>query len=202
MYTQRQYPLFSACGLNCGLCPRFHTDGKSRCPGCAGAGFLEKHPTCGVLSCCQKRSLEVCFECGDFPCAKYDGAGDTDSFISHKNEMADLAKAKAIGMAAYQSELDEKVSALQVLLAGYDDGRRKSFFCTAAQLLPLRDIQSVMLQLSENADASAALKDKVANAVRLLQSAADASGIEIGLRKKQGAAKRANTKEVNGNGQA
>ena len=30
----REYPLFSACGLNCGLCPRFYTDGESRCPGC------------------------------------------------------------------------------------------------------------------------------------------------------------------------
>jgi len=71
-YQTRKYPQFAACGLNCGLCPRYYTVGSSRCPGCAGKGFLEVHPTCGILSCCQRKGLEYCFECGEFPCMKYD----------------------------------------------------------------------------------------------------------------------------------
>jgi hypothetical protein len=31
----RNYPLFSLCGLNCGLCPRYHTQGESKCPAAA-----------------------------------------------------------------------------------------------------------------------------------------------------------------------
>ena len=54
----REYPLFSACGLNCGLCPRHHTVCSSRCPGCAGDGFSTVHPTCGLLSI-----QEICASC-------------------------------------------------------------------------------------------------------------------------------------------
>jgi len=42
-YKQREYPLFSACGLNCGLCPRYHTDGISKCPG------QNRHPNATFL---------------------------------------------------------------------------------------------------------------------------------------------------------
>lgn len=45
-YKQREYPMFSACGLNGGLCPRHQMDGTSKCPGCSGKEFLTKHPTC------------------------------------------------------------------------------------------------------------------------------------------------------------
>jgi len=30
----RQYPVFSLCGLNCGLCPNFQSTAASRCYGC------------------------------------------------------------------------------------------------------------------------------------------------------------------------
>ena len=67
-YKQRLYHLFSACGLNCGLCPRHQTDGISKCPGCAGEGFMTKHPPCGVLSCCQRHGLEHCYLRDEYPC--------------------------------------------------------------------------------------------------------------------------------------
>ena len=127
-YRQRKYPLFSACGLNCGLCPRYHTAGASKCPGCSGDGFSKKHPTCGVLSCSQRKGLEYCYQCDTFPCQKYDGAGEFDSFISHLNQLKDMDKAKNIGIGVYSKELGEKISLLETLLANYDDGRRKSFF--------------------------------------------------------------------------
>ncbi|MDA8220886.1 DUF3795 domain-containing protein [Desulfosporosinus sp.] len=72
-YKQRQYPLFSACRLNCGLCPRYHTDGISKCPGCAGEDFSSKHPTCGVLSCSQRHGIEYCYLCDEYPCKKFEG---------------------------------------------------------------------------------------------------------------------------------
>ena len=72
----RQYPTIGVCGLDCGLCPRFYTVGSSRCPGCAGSGFYDKHPTCSFITCCvRNKHLEVCSECsGFFPCAKFKSA--------------------------------------------------------------------------------------------------------------------------------
>ncbi|HCP15088.1 MAG TPA: hypothetical protein DIT32_04865, partial [Peptococcaceae bacterium] len=57
----RAYPLFSLCGLNCGLCPRYHTEGESRCPGCGGPAFHLKHPSCAVITCSRKHGgVEHC----------------------------------------------------------------------------------------------------------------------------------------------
>ncbi|HNR04634.1 MAG TPA: DUF3795 domain-containing protein, partial [Bacillota bacterium] len=39
------------CGLDCGLCPRFFTEGASRCPGCCGVDFENKHPSCSFITC-------------------------------------------------------------------------------------------------------------------------------------------------------
>jgi hypothetical protein len=184
-YQQRKYPQFSACGLNCGLCPRYYTSGTSRCPGCAGDGFLTKHPKCGVLSCSQRKHLEYCYQCDEFPCKKYDGADQSDSFISHLNQLKDLEKAKNIGMDAYSEELNEKIAILETLLENYDDGRRKSFFCTALNLLELQNIKNAVAQIELEVCPEQSIKERTATAVRLFQTIADKQGISLSLRKKQ-----------------
>ena len=180
---QREYPLFSACGLNCGLCPRYHTDGTSRCPGCAGEGFSAVHPPCGILSCCQRKGVEYCFLCNEHPCKKYDGVDSSDSFITHKNQFSDLDKAKRVGMKAYEAELNAKVEALEHLLKHYDNGRRKSFFCLAVNLLSLEDLRAVMEQMAQEAKPDAPLKEKSAVAARLFEAVAEKRCISLRLRK-------------------
>ena len=183
-YRRREYPFFSACGLNCGLCPRYHTEGKSRCPGCAGNNFSAKHPSCGVLSCCQRNQLDYCYQCEEFPCNKYDDADKSDSFITHKNQFSDFSKAKKSGIEAYKSELNSKIEILQELLAGYDDGRRKSFYCVAVNLLELNDIQNIMLQLRKQSESASTQKERVAMAARLFQETACENSIDLKLRKR------------------
>ncbi len=183
-YTNRQYPLFSACGLNCGLCPRYYTDGASKCPGCAGTGFSAVHPPCGVLSCCQRKGFDYCFMCGEFPCKKYDNADLYDSFITHRNQLRDLEKVMEIGIEAYKSELNEKASLLDALLKSYDDGRRKSFFCIAVNLLDLNSVRSVVEQLADSVGTEDSPKVKVEIAARLINAIAETKGISLKLRKK------------------
>ena len=182
-YNTRTYPQFSACGLNCGLCPRYYTSGSSRCPGCAGEGFSQVHPTCGVLSCCQRKGLEYCFLCDEFPCKKYDGAGSSDSFITHKNQFTDMEKAKQVGIDAYKAELDIKIAILAELLRDYDNGRRKGFFCIAVNLLALQDVNTVMAQLSTESVEDAPAKEKAAVAVRLFEDMAGRRDVSLKLRK-------------------
>lgn len=183
-YTQRQYPSFSACGLNCGLCPRYHTDGTSRCPGCTGKGFLEKHPSCGALSCCQRKGIEFCYLCEEYPCKKYEGADLYDSFITHRNQLHDFDKVKKIGLETYITELNKKIELLEHLLQNYDDGRRKSFFCVAVNLLELQDIHSVMKQIADETYADVSIKEKAKIAVCLFEDMAETRGISLQLRKK------------------
>ena len=183
-YKLSKYPLFSACGLNCGLCPRYHTDGKSRCPGCAGKGFSTVHPSCGVLSCCQRKGFEYCFSCEEYPCKKYDGVVLSDSFITHKNQLYDLDKAKRIGMDVYEIELNEKVRALEELLKNYDDGRRKNLYCVAVNLLDLPDVKAIMEQLNGEVEPEMSVKSKATAAVRLFEGMAEKRAVSLRLRKK------------------
>ena len=178
-YKTRSYPQFAACGLNCGLCPRYYTEGSSRCPGCAGEGFLEVHPSCGILSCCQRKGYEYCFECDEFPCNKFDSWGDADSFITHKNYVSDMEKAKRMGIEAYRAEMDEKIKVLEKLLSEYNDGRRKSFYCLAVNLLDLEDTRAVMDGIAENTDP----KTDPKAVIRIFEEAAKNKGISLKMRK-------------------
>ena len=178
---KRQYPLFSLCGLNCGLCP-MHMG--NYCPGCGGGAGNQP---CAIARCSQKREgLEYCFQCGDYPCEKYEGIDVFDSFIVHRNQMKDFEHVKTIGIDAYQSELEEKIEILNYLLDNFNDGRRKNFFCIAVNLLALKDVKTVMAQLGSETDVdSVPLKEKAALAVNLFLAMAEKRGVELKLNKKQ-----------------
>ena len=70
---------------------------------------------------------------------------------------------------------------LQCLLNTCNDGRRKSLFALAANLLPLEDLRRVRSDLTA-LDAPLSLRAR--EAARLLDEAARARGIALRLRKK------------------
>ena len=184
-YTTRSYPRFSPCGLNCGLCPRYYTVGKSRCPGCAGAGFSAVHPTCGILSCCQRKDIEYCFQCDEYPCFTFNLVEyPYDSFITHRNQFDDISKARAQGIEAYTTELDEKIIILEHLLAHFDDGRRKSYYCLAVNLINLDDLRMVMSHLDRSFNSNDDIKARAATAVSMFEEVADTNGLTLRLNKK------------------
>lgn len=180
---KREFPLFSACGLNCGLCPNHHTNGASRCSGCGGEGFF--YPSCPIFPCNERHGgIEYCYLCDEYPCKRYDNAEDFDSFVTHRNQLKDNEKAKRIGMDAYAAQLHQKIELLQFLLTHYNDGRRKGFFCIAVNLLELSDLEHVLQQMKRETVADFTIKEKAALAVRLLQAMADEREITLKLRKK------------------
>lgn len=183
---QRAYPRLSACGLNCGLCPRHHVDGTSRCPGCGGEGFAEKRPMCGIISCNRRHGeIEFCYLCDEYPCKKLEGAHLVDSFITHRNMMKDFERAKSGGLDGYRVMLDEKVDMLRLLLEHSNDGRRKSFYCLAVNLLELEDVRQVMARLAAEAPPeSPDLKARAQAAVGLFEACAQAQGVVLKLNRK------------------
>ncbi len=175
----RQYPLFSLCGLNCGLCP-MHLG--NYCPGCGGG---PGNQPCAIARCSQLHSgIEYCYMCNKYPCEKYDGIDEFDSFITHRNQLKDLEKVKKIGVEAYQSELDEKIEILKFLLGNYNDGRRKSFFCVAVNLLELADLKTVINEIKDRTKPDSAIKEKAAFAVEAFQAMAAERNVALKLNKK------------------
>ena len=179
---KRQNQLFSLCGLNCGLCPMFL---NKNCPGCGGG---EGNQTCKIARCSiEHDGVEYCFQCGEYPCEKYEHIDDFDSFITHRNRKSDMEKAKRLGIDAYNAEQAEKANILEVLLSNYNDGRKKTLFCVAVNLLELQDLQTVLKEIDCKPDMETlTFKEKSAFVAGLLQDAAVMKNIDLNLRKKKG----------------
>ena len=67
---QIEESMLAPCGLNCTLCYR-HV-GKNPCPGCrARVSEPEKYiRKCVMRACTAEQGLNLCAECGRFPCAR------------------------------------------------------------------------------------------------------------------------------------
>ncbi len=183
----RQYPQFSLCGLNCGLCPMYNIHPENHCTGCGGAG----RPSCPVIRCARNHgNVQFCFQCSDFPCSRYREQEPFDSFITTRNILSDLEKARDGGLEEYKRVLEAKMEILRYLLDTCNDGRRKSFFCLAVNLLPLEDLQDLPEKLSAKPGAS--LTERGAAAAELLRQQAEARGIFLKLNKKKRTDKAAN----------
>lgn len=175
----RGHTEFSLCGLNCLLCPM---QVGSYCPGCGGG---PGNQSCAIARCSlDKGGYAFCSQCPAYPCARYDEFDGADSFVPHSRRAADLDRARELGLDAYIDELRAKRVILDKLLADYNDGRRKSFYCAAVYLLPLEDLQSAMTVLEGQPECP--VKERAAAAVKLLQGAADGRGICLKLKKKKG----------------
>lgn len=177
----RQNQLFALCGLNCGLCPMFL--GKY-CPGCGGG---EGNQSCKIARCSMEHGgIEYCYQCGEYPCSKYDPIGDYDIFITGRNKKRDMQKAQEIGMEAYNAEQTQKARILDILLSNYNDGRKKTLFCVAVNLLELQELQEILRQMEDRADlGTLTLKEKSAFAAGLLKAAGAKNNIDLKLRKKK-----------------
>lgn len=174
----REDLLFSLCGLNCGLCS-MHLGGY--CPGCGGGAG---NRPCKIAKCSMEHGkIAYCNQCGNFPCEKYPKSDEYDSFITYRNRYRDFDKLKKIGAGAYQAEQREKAAILNELLENYNDGRRKTLFCLAVNLLELDDLRSVMKRIKEE-EKGLSVKEKAAYTAALLREVSDQKGIRLKLKKK------------------
>lgn len=177
---RRENQLLSLCGLNCGLCS-MHLGGH--CPGCGGG---EGNQSCAIAKCSFTHgNISYCWQCAKYPCKKYDGIEEFDSFITHKHQRKDLLKAKKIGIESYNAEQLEKIEILHSLLSNYNDGRKKTFFCVAVNLLELQELKAVMKQLANQKELiSLTAKERAAHAVNLFQDIAAKHNLILKLHKK------------------
>lgn len=184
--TQKQYPTIACCGIDCGLCPRYHTAGTSRCPGCVGESFYEKHPSCSIVRCCFKTNgLETCAECPRFPCEKLRNWDLVDSFVTHQKSIMNLRQIKDKGIIEFVEQQKERIRLLNKFIEEYDDGKSKSFFCLAAALMEIDDLHEVVFRIQE---AGEQLKDrkKLAKLARsMIERKAEMKGIELIYRREK-----------------
>jgi hypothetical protein len=187
--NSKTYPTIGACGIDCGLCPRYHTRTASRCPGCAPEGFLDiGGQWCKMTRCAVRdRGYETCADCAEFPCHRFEGWDVADSFVSHLSSIANLRAIREHGIQAFAAQQRMRIQLLETMLNEFDDGRSKSYCCLAAALLPLDVIDQCLQEARRVVNTSAIREDdrkgraKVLH--RVMDLAAEQSSISLRLRK-------------------
>ena len=188
-YPEKMYPTIAYCGLDCGLCPVYYTKGPSRCPGCCGPNFFNKHPSCSIITCCvKKHNYETCADCSEFPCSKINKWDKNDSFISHRVSLSNLNFMKENGLSVFIEQQEKRIELLKNMLENFNEGRSKSFYCIATALLPIKDLEQAIEKSEE------IIKNKTINLKDLktkskileekINEIANKLNIEIKLRKK------------------
>lgn len=152
----KKYPEIGACGLDCGLCPRYYTRGKSRCPGCAGQDFFRKHPSCSFITCCvKKNNFEVCGICPEFPCTKFKSDEEykqskvSSSYPPPGKIMENLNFIREYGIGKFIEGQTKRINLLKTMIKDFDDGRSRSFLCKATALLDISSIEGSLKKTRE-----------------------------------------------------
>jgi hypothetical protein len=95
----------------------------------------------------------------------------------------DLAKDN---LELYQSELNEKIEIAEFLINHYNDGRRKSFYCKAVNLLPLKDLKSIRNEINDRlAKQEIPLEEKIELIAELFEAQAEKENIELKSQKQK-----------------
>ncbi len=113
--------------MSCALCPRFHSQSRSKCPGC---GLSSNRESCSTFKCCtEKHNYETCAECAVSPCERLFRQADWVGFNTRKKWLDNLNRIKEIGIEQWFTEQMDKQALLEEALPYFTNTRMRSFFC-------------------------------------------------------------------------
>jgi hypothetical protein len=181
-----EYPKIGVCGLSCALCPTYHSKSDSRCGGCKSEGRMKvgcPFTTCAV----KKRCIEFCWLCpeqGD--CEKWDShrkrGQSRDSFVCYQRLEDNIAFVRDRGIPAFAEDQKEREQLLSTMIAEFNEGRSRSFYCVAATVMDIREItQAIAEARDESVGKDIKSKCKVLHAI--LDRIAEGRKYSLKLRK-------------------
>jgi len=130
------------------LCPTQHTDKESWCGGCKSEQRMAVG--CPFITCAVKRKcLEFCWDCDESEkCDKWKKHRElshrVDSFVCYQKLEDNIATAKKDGVPALARLLRRKEALLKRMLAEFNEGRSKSYFCIAATVMDADELSGAL----------------------------------------------------------
>ncbi|PKL64623.1 MAG: hypothetical protein CVV32_08100 [Methanomicrobiales archaeon HGW-Methanomicrobiales-3] len=180
------YPEIAICGLSCRLCPHYHTEGRSRCGGCKTESRISAG--CPFITCAlKKKGVEFCWDCKEQEMcekwARHRKAGKTaDSFKCYQTLEDDIAFIQKDGVEAFENLQKKRESLLNEMLAEFNEGRSKSYYCIAATVLAIAELERILAEAKKNS-AGLAIKEKAGVLHALLDDVARQRNYHLKLRK-------------------
>jgi len=151
-----RYPEIGICGLSCRLCPAFHRETTSRCDGCksesrmiVGCPFI----TCAV----KKKGVEFCWLCGESKtCQKWMKHRELgklhDSFVCYQKLEDNISFIQKHGIAEFEKQQKTRERLLSEMLKEFNEGRSKTYYCIAATILEIADLDESLVEARKKAN--------------------------------------------------
>jgi len=181
-----RYPTIGICGLSCRLCPRYYTEGESRCQGCKtesrmGAG-------CPFITCAlKKKDVEFCWECEQSDnCPKWSAhrkaSRTVDSFKCYQTLEADISFIKKNSVVKFDELQKKREAFLRELLRDFNDGQSKNYYCIAATVMDIKELADALIEAKKTSKKLDA-KGRAKNMRAILDKIAQKKGYNLKLRK-------------------
>ena len=145
---KKSYIEIGICGLSCRLCPAYHRETKSKCEGCKSE--YRMGAACPFHNCAlKKKGIDFCGVCDENnTCAKWRKFRDTgkqyDSLLSYQRLGDNIAFIQKSGMEEFEKQQKIREKLLKAILKEFNEGRSKTFYCIAAAVLEIVELESVL----------------------------------------------------------
>jgi len=181
-----EYVDIGVCGLSCRLCPMYNTDAQSRCEGCKSRARMAVG--CPFITCAvRNKGVEFCWQCPESEtCTKWQKhrqAGmQRDSFKCYQALESDIAYIGQNGVEKLSEQQSIRAGLLREMLAMFNDGRPKSYYCIAATVMNPEELEEALDKAKALSEGKSA-KERAKILHGLLDGAAARQGYHLALRK-------------------
>ncbi|KAF5061474.1 hypothetical protein DSECCO2_315040 [anaerobic digester metagenome] len=110
---------------------------------------------CPFITCAvKKKGIEFCWECEENDtCERWkkhrDAGKEHDSFKCYQTLEEDLSLISQHGISAFQKLQEHREFLLREMLNNFNEGRSKSYYCIAATVLELEELEEALSRAGE-----------------------------------------------------
>ncbi len=143
---------------------------------------------CPFITCALKRKgIEFCWDCDESDScerwADHREFGRTrDTFVCYASLEDNIASIRRTGLKAFIDEQCEREGLLVEMLAEFNEGRSKTYYCIAATVLDLSELRSALESARESVSGMD-VRDRSKTLHGLLDAAASVRSLRLALRK-------------------
>jgi hypothetical protein len=144
------------CGLSCRLCPHYHMNTSSRCLGCKSDDRIKVG--CPFITCAIKRKgIEFCWDCAEHEiCEKWkkhrEAGKKVDSFKCYQKLEDDIAFIHKRRIEEFEKTQKIREQLLKEMLAEFNEGRSKSYYCIAATVLEIGELEQALAEAKQKSN--------------------------------------------------
>jgi hypothetical protein len=144
------------CGLSCKLCPAYYRETKSKCGGCKSE--YRMGAACPFHNCAvKKKRIYFCGFCDENnTCARWrkfrEVGKQRDSIVCYQKLEDNIDFIQKNGMEEFEKQQKIREKLLRAILLGFNEGRSKTFYCIAATILEIGELESVLEKAREKSN--------------------------------------------------